>query len=92
MKNNTLDVVDNHDTILRSMKLGCMMAYTHESKQRVWGGDKCFETQRDRKDFENDIARPLGADYFRRAYRMKKESFYKLFSILQSNLKRQLSK
>ena len=48
----------------------------------LFGGNKREEMPRTRKDLEKDIFLPLGDVYFRRSYRMKKESFYKLHTIL----------
>jgi len=74
------------------MQLAARIAYKHEKRQRVWGGDKTKEMPRVRKDFEVDIALPLGPTYFRRAYRMKKESFYRLYSILKKELQQEFIK
>ena len=46
-------------------------------------GNKKEELPRERKDLERDIFLPLGKYMFRRAYRMKKASFYKLHSLLK---------
>ena len=87
-----LDVIDNHAAILQSMNLGCRIAYEHESKQRIWGGDKRLEVPRERKDFNDDIVLPLGPIYFKRSYRMTKHSFYKLYSTLKQDLKKEFIK
>ena len=49
-------------------------------------GNKKPELVRERENLEKDIFRPLGKYMFRRAYRMKKASFYKLHSILKPHL------
>ena len=74
------------------MQLSCIIAYKHDLDKRVWGGDKNEEMPRVRKDFEQDIARPLGPLCFRRVYRMRKDSFYILFSFLRRDLASQFYK
>ena len=91
-KMKRLDEVNNHHAMLESMQLAGRIVYEHEKGQRVWGGDKTKEMPRVRKDFEVDIALPLGPTYFRRAYRMKKESFYRLYSILKKELQQEFIK
>ena len=49
-------------------------------------GNKKEEIPRERKDLERDIFHPLGKYMFRRAYRMKKATFYKLHSLLKPRL------
>ena len=49
-------------------------------------GDKCKEIQLCCKELEKDIFQPLGNQYSRRAYRMNRQSFYKLFTILKTEL------
>jgi len=51
-------------------------------------GTKRPELCRERKDIEKDIFVPLGRYMFRRAYRMKKSSFYSLHSTLKPDLDR----
>ena len=48
-------------------------------QQKVSGRE---DIHRERKDLEKDIFAPLGNYYFRRAYRMKKDSFYHLHDLL----------
>ena len=76
-----IDLEDQRQAILKAEIL-----QTTYSNERVWGGDKSTELPRVRKDFEDDIAMPLGPTYFRRAYRMQKESFYKLYHILKPEM------
>jgi hypothetical protein len=49
-------------------------------------GYRASNVHRVRKDIEKDIFLPLSDAYFRWSYRMKKESFYNLHSILQESL------
>ena len=49
-------------------------------------GNKKEEFPRERKDLERDIFQPLGKYMFRRAYRMRKVTFYKLHSLLKPRL------
>ena len=85
-KRKRIDDGNNHQATLESMQPASIIVCEHKSTKRVWGGNKTIEMPRIRRDFEHDIARPLGPTYFRRAYRMKKETFYKLFSILKKDL------
>lgn len=77
---------DNRHAILESRQHADRIAHEKGKRHRVWGGYKTQEMPRERRDFEVDIARPLGPTYFRRAYCMKKESFYRLYSILKKEL------
>ena len=72
-KRKRLDEIDNHQAIIESMQLGAQIAYEHETGHRVWGGDK---------------TQALGPTYFRRAYRMKNDTFYRLYSILKKELEK----
>ena len=67
-----------------------MFFYFFYSLSSVYGfdskGNKTSEIPRERKDLEVDIFRPLGKYMFRRAYRMNKQSFYKLHDILKPRL------
>ena len=49
---------------------------------------KSPEIPRVRKDIVKDIFTPLGPRNFRRAYRMRKATFYRLHTILESDLKK----
>ena len=70
--------------------LSQFLLQTTTSKETLsFGGNKNKELPRCRKDIEKDIFRPLGDYNFRRAYRMKKLTFYKLHSLLQPLLLRQ---
>ena len=51
-----------------------------------------LEVPRERKDFDNDIVRPLGPFCFRREYQMRREYVYKIFSILRKELKKEFIK
>ena len=82
-KRKRMDMLDNQQSILQSMHTSTLIAYLHESKKRVHGGDKAHEQPRERKDFEKDIFIPLGNLYFQRSHRMSKQSFYNLFFILK---------
>ena len=46
----------------------------------------CHDTHTVRKSLENDIFNQLGSYYITRAYRMDKETFYRLHTILQPQL------
>ena len=81
-----MDEVDTHTKCLQ-MQLCTILAYTNLIVQRrCHGGDKGTETPRVRKDIETDIFQPLGDQCLRRAYRMNKQSFYKLYWILKTEL------
>ena len=51
------------------------------------GGRGC-STHRVRKNLELDIMVPLGERFFRRAYRMEKQSFYRLHGLLREDLEK----
>ena len=60
----------------------CMIAaLTLHLITRVTGS--CYDSHRVRKDLEKDIFNQLGDYYFPRAYRMDKETFYNLHTILE---------
>ena len=79
---------DHNQNIIESMRVATRLEYEHEQRSRDWGGDKKEEMSRERKYFEKDIALPLGPTYFRRAYRMNKDSFYILSLILKKELEK----
>ena len=58
------DEEENNTHILESMHLCYAIAHEHDLNKIIWGGDKAEEIPRQRKDFENNIARPLGPTYF----------------------------
>ena len=51
---------------------------------RVTGS--CYDSHRVRKDLERDIFNQLGDYYIPRAYRMDKQTFYRLHTILRPSL------
>ena len=86
-KRKRLDAADVNSEIRMKMQFGALLESAQRSAhQRMHGADKGTEKPRVRKNLEKDIFEPLGEQYLRRAYRMKKESFYKLYSILKSEL------
>ena len=86
-KRKRLDAADINTEIRMKMQFGALLESAQRSAhQRIHGADKGTETPRVCKNLEKDIFEPLGEQYLRRAYRMKKESFYKLYSILKSEL------
>ena len=86
------DEEDLHHTVLNSMSMGALLAYQHESNFRIHGGDKGTEIPQKQRDFHNDIVMQLGPTYFRRSYRMKIESFYQLYNILEEGLQMEFGK
>ena len=81
-----MDEVDTHTKSLQ-MRLCTVLAYTNLiGQRRCHGGYKGMEIPRVRKVIETDIFQPLGDQYLRRAYRMNKRSFYKLYWILKTEL------
>ena len=68
------------------MHLAAIITGEHLSSRQIWGGDKKKEMLCVRRDFDHNIARPLGPTCFCRSYGMKKDTFYKLYSILKKDL------
>ena len=67
----------------------CVSTVIETSRQYLgFKGNKRPELCRVRKEIERDIFVPLGSYMFRRAYRMKKSSFYSLHSTLKPDLDR----
>lgn len=86
-KRKRLDAVDKENELLINIQFGALLECRFRlGQQRLHGGDKCKEILRCRKDLEKDIFQPLGDQYLRRAYRMNRQSFYKLFTILKTEL------
>ena len=67
-------------TIIMAICTQCLLSHTNGR------GD---EVHRVRKDLELDVIAPLGDTFFRRAYRMEKESFFHLHSMLRKDLEKQ---
>ena len=53
------------------------------------GTGRSCDIHRQRKDFKRDIVPQFGDRFFRRAYRMRLESFYHLHDLLQADLEKQ---
>ena len=86
------DLVNHQRTIIQSTQLAPLIAYKYATYQWMWGGDKGKEVPCEQKDFEKDIVQKLGPTYFKKAYRMRTESFYRLFSILKKDLDKEFNK
>ena len=67
-------------TILVSICTQCLISNTN---------DRGEEVHRVRKDLMHDVIAPLGNTFFRRAYRMEKQSFFHLHSMLRKDLEKQ---
>ena len=86
-KRKWLDAIDVDNELCMKMQFGALLESAQWlSHQRMHGADKGIEIPRVNKQLEKDMFNILGDQYLRRAYRMKKESFYKLYSILKSEL------
>ena len=86
-KRKRLDAVDKENELLMNIQFGALLECRFRlGQQRLHGGDKYKEILRCCKDLEKDIFQPLGDQYLRRAYRMSRQSFYKLFTILKTEL------
>ena len=86
-KRKRLDAIDVDKELRIKMQFSALLESVQRSAhQRMHGADKGKERPLVRTNLEKDIFEPLGDQYLRRAYRMKKESFYKLYSILKSEL------
>lgn len=88
-KRKRMDEQDRHDDLIRSMQIGALIAYEYKHSKQIHGSNKKNELPRVRKNFETDICLPLGDIYFRRSYRMKRQSFYMLYYILEDELKKE---
>lgn len=75
-----------HMELLFLLYAAAALVYVGDDEYNIYGGNKMQEMHRRRKDLEKDIFVPLGSSFIRRSYRMSKESFYRLHSILQPQL------
>ena len=89
LKNEIDDDDDDHDISFQLMLSQFLLQTTISKETLSFGGNKNKELPRCRKDIEKDIFRLLGDYNFRRTYRMKKLTFYKLHSLLHPLLLRQ---
>ena len=82
LKNNCKSL--NESQFFCTMFMAMIAAFSFHLLTCVFGCS--YDSHRVRKDLEKDIFNQLGDYYLRRAYRMNKDTFYKLHSTLEHHL------
>ena len=80
---------DDEELMLQFTFFSLLMRFMQSYFCSSFGGNKKEELPRIRKDIEKDIFVFLDDTYFRRSYRMDKQSFYRLHTILKPDLDKQ---